>query len=69
MGNVTGSSDVLPVEEQLKMIRAMLPDAKKIGILYTTSETNSCSTVKEYQELAGNMISRSWIPESTLLQI
>ena len=31
----------------------MLPDAKKIGILYTTSETNSCSTVKEYQELAG----------------
>ena len=53
VGNVTGSSDVLPVEEQLKMIRAMLPDAKKIGILYTTSETNSCSTVKEYQELAG----------------
>ena len=31
----------------------MLPDAKKIGILYTTRETNSCSTVKEYQELAG----------------
>ena len=30
VGNVTGSSDVLPVEEQLKMIRAMLPDAKKI---------------------------------------
>ena len=53
VGNVTGSSDVLPVEEQLKMIRAMLPDAKKIGILYTTSETNSCSTVKEYQKLAG----------------
>lgn len=29
VGNVTGSSDVLPVEEQLKMIRAMLPDAKR----------------------------------------
>lgn len=53
VGNVTGSSDVLPVEEQLKMIRALMPDAKKIGILYTTSEANSCSTIKEYKELAG----------------
>ena len=33
VGNITGSSDVLPVEEQLKMIREMMPDAKKIGIL------------------------------------
>ena len=52
VGNVTGSSDVLPVEEQLKMIRKMLPDAKKIGILYTTSEANSCSTIEEYKSLA-----------------
>ena len=36
------------------MIRAMLPDAKKIGILYTTSEANSCSTIEEYKKLAGN---------------
>lgn len=54
VGNVTGSSDVLPVEEQLKMIREMLPDAKKIGIMYTTSEANSCSTIEEYKQLAGN---------------
>ena len=52
VGNITGSSDVLPVEEQLKMIREMMPDAKKIGILYTTSEANSCSTIEEYKELA-----------------
>ena len=32
VGNITGSSDVLPVEEQLKMIRQMMPDAKKITI-------------------------------------
>ena len=32
VGNITGTSDALPVEEQLKMIRATLPDAKKIGI-------------------------------------
>ncbi len=54
VGNVTGSSDVLPVEEQLKMIREMMPDATKIGILYTTSEANSCSTIEEYKALAGN---------------
>lgn len=53
-GNVTGSCDLLPVEEQLKMIRAMMPEAKKIGILYTTSEANSVSTIKEYKEKAGD---------------
>lgn len=52
-GNVTGTSDVLPVSEQLKMIRTMMPDAKKIGILYTTSEANSVSTIETYKELAG----------------
>lgn len=54
VGNITGTSDALPVEEQLKMIRATLPDAKKIGILYTTSEANSCSTIEEYKKLAGD---------------
>ena len=49
---VTGTSDALPVEAQLKMIRAMLPDATKIGILYTTSEVNSISAIAEYKALA-----------------
>lgn len=51
-GNVTGTSDKLPVEEQMSMIRSMLPDAKKIGILYSTSEVNSISAVEEYKEKA-----------------
>lgn len=50
-GNVTGTSDKLPVEAQLKMIREMLPEAKTIGILYTTSEVNSESSIKEYESL------------------
>lgn len=50
--NCTGSSDVLPLEEQIKMIRAFLPDAKKIGILYTTSEPNSVSQLKQFKEIA-----------------
>lgn len=49
--NCTGSSDVLPLEAQLKMIRAFLPDAEKIGVLYTASEPNSVSTLKRFREL------------------
>lgn len=52
VGNVTGTSDTLPVEEQLKMIREMMPDAKTIGILYTTSEANSVSAIATYESLA-----------------
>lgn len=50
---ISGVSDALPVEAQLKLIRAVLPEAKKIGILYTTSEDNSVSTIKTYKSLAG----------------
>lgn len=52
VGNITGTSDALPVEAQLKMIRAFLPDAKTIGILHTSSETNSDATIAIYKELA-----------------
>ena len=51
-GEVTGTSDKLPVEAQLKMIREILPEAKNIGIMYTTSEVNSESAIAEYKELA-----------------
>lgn len=34
------------------MIRELMPDAKKIGIIYTTSETNSVSTIETYKEYA-----------------
>lgn len=48
----TGTSDALPLEKQMQMIRAFLPDAKKIGILYTTNEVNSQTHLKAFQELA-----------------
>lgn len=51
-GQITGTSDALPVEAQLKLIRAMMPQAKTIGILHTTSETNSDSTLAIYKALA-----------------
>ncbi|MDE7446376.1 MAG: ABC transporter substrate-binding protein [Lachnospiraceae bacterium] len=54
VGNVTGTSDALPVTNQLEMIREILPEAEKIGILYTTSETNSESTIAEYKKYAAD---------------
>lgn len=36
----------------MKMIRAFLPEADTIGILYTTSEPNSVAHLKTFQELA-----------------
>ncbi len=51
-GNITGISDKLPVEAQLDLMRAMQPDAKVLGIVYTTSEPNSVSAIAEYEEKA-----------------
>ncbi len=51
-GNVTGISDKLPIEAQLKLIRTCQKDAKTIGIVYTTSEPNSVSSIAEYREKA-----------------
>lgn len=53
-GEITGTSDALPIKAQLETIRAMLPDASKIGILYTTSEVNSISAIEIYKSLAGD---------------
>lgn len=53
-GNTTGTSDKLPVQKQLEMIRAILPEAKTIGIMYSTSEINSVSAIEEYKAAAGD---------------
>ena len=50
----TGTADSLNLDGQMKMIRAFLPEAKKICIIYTTSEPNSVSHLAKFQELAPN---------------
>ena len=39
--NVTGSSDLAPLNEQAEMIKELFPNAKKVGILYNSGEANS----------------------------
>ena len=40
-GNVTGTSDLTPVKEQIELLKQVLPDAKTVGILFCSSESNS----------------------------
>lgn len=40
-GNLTGTSDMNPVDKQIDLLVQLVPDAKTIGILYTSSEINS----------------------------
>lgn len=51
---VTGVSDLIPVEKQLDLIKAILPEAAKVGILYNTSEPNSETQISLYQAASAN---------------
>ena len=53
--NITGASDILPLEKHLDLIREMLPNVKKIGILFNPSEANSVAVVNEMREIAGKV--------------
>lgn len=53
-GNITGTSDRFLVDEQLQLIKQVLPDTNKIGVIYTTSEVNSTKTVDDLKEAATN---------------
>lgn len=40
-GNVSGTSDLAPLDKQADMIKAWVPDAKTVGLLYCSKEANS----------------------------
>jgi putative ABC transport system substrate-binding protein len=39
--NVTGASDLAPLDKQAELLKELFPDAKKVGIVYCTAEANS----------------------------
>ena len=39
--NVSGTSDLAPLEQQANMLHELFPDAKKVGLLYCSAEPNS----------------------------
>ena len=40
-GNLTGSSDLTPVADQIALLRELVPDAQTVGLLYCSGESNS----------------------------
>ena len=44
--NVSGTSDLAPLDAQAELIRTLFPDAKRVGLLYCASEVNSQYQVK-----------------------
>ncbi|HEL2729552.1 TPA: ABC transporter substrate-binding protein [Streptococcus suis] len=50
-GLLTGTSDQAPIDKQVELLGQAVPDAKKVGILYTTSERNSEVQVEQAKEL------------------
>ena len=53
--NVTGTSDNVSIADQLKVLQKVLPNAKTIGVIYTTSEANSGVQVKALKEEAAKL--------------
>ena len=45
--NVSGTSDLAPLEQQANMLHELFPDAKKVGLLYCSAEPNSKYQVAE----------------------
>ncbi|WP_018024672.1 ABC transporter substrate-binding protein [Corynebacterium ulceribovis] len=50
--NVTGTSDVAPVEDQFDLLKELVPDAKNVGIVYASGEVNSQVQVDAAKEAA-----------------
>ena len=49
---ITGVSDLLPVEEHLRMVMAYKKDLKKLGLLYNAGEANSKATIATIKDLS-----------------
>lgn len=55
-GNISGTSDLAPLDQQAAMLNELFPDAKNVGLLYCSAEANSqyqVDTVKGYLEDLG----------------
>ncbi|MBD5424540.1 MAG: ABC transporter substrate-binding protein [Allobaculum sp.] len=70
-GNVTGSSDLTPVEAQFDLLQEILPDVKTIGLLYCNAEANSVFQInlaKEQCEERGLEYKEASVTDSNQIQ-
>lgn len=53
--NVSGVSDLLELDKQMELIKRVLPDAKRVGMVYNPGEANSAVVVRRLKELLPSM--------------
>ena len=59
--NVSGTSDLAPLDQQAAMIKELFPEAKKVGLLYCSAEANSvyqCDVIEGYLKEDGYEVER-----------
>lgn len=60
-GNISGTSDLAPLDQQAAMIQELFPDAKAVGLLYCSAEPNSvyqCDVIEGYLKEEGCSVTR-----------
>ena len=48
--NVTGTIDAGPIEDQVKLLQAVVPEAARVGLVYNSGEANSMSEAEKARE-------------------
>lgn len=69
--NVSGTSDLTPVKEQIELLQQILPEAKHIGLLYCSAESNSelqIAMAEEACDAAGITYEEYTVPSSNEIQ-
>ena len=59
--NISGTSDLAPLDQQAAMIQELFPDAKSVGLLYCSAEPNSvyqCDVIEGYLNEEGYTVAR-----------
>ncbi|MBQ1413821.1 MAG: ABC transporter substrate-binding protein [Clostridia bacterium] len=71
--NVSGTSDLAPLDKQAAMVKELLPEAKNVGILYCSNEANSKYQVevvgKELTKLGLNVTEYSFADSNDIAQV
>ena len=60
-GNISGTSDLAPLDQQAAMIQELFPDTKSVGLLYCSAEPNSvyqCDVIEGYLTEEGYTVAR-----------
>lgn len=54
-GNITGVSDMLPLDQHMDMVKKFIPGLKQLGVIYNSGEANSKSSVKLLKSVGKKM--------------